>query len=175
MTNSAEAGSAQVRRRIAAAAWAYLAWAVLTWTLTVEQVLVGIGISLAAGLAVAPLGPVAGPWELLRPRRLWAAGQLLVYAGGRIVVANMKLARRIWLPSRPLRSGMIFVETAERSDAGLTAVALVSSLIVDNQFVDPQTDRGRLQYHAMAVPAEPEQEINAPLERILARGRKSHD
>lgn len=164
-----------VRRWFAAATWSYLAWVLLTWTRTVEQLTVGAGVAILAGLAVAPLGAVAEPWGALEPRRLAAA----LRAGGFILVrlarANLSLGRRIWSPSRPLRPGMVTVRTAARSDGAFTAVGLFSSLIVDNQLVDVQRDQALLSYHAVWVdPGGADEErlravINGPLEDRLAR------
>jgi len=159
------------RRTFALACWSYLVWVLLTWTRTAEQLLIGAGVALVVGLALAPLGSVPGPWRLLLPRNAWAALRLLATAAVRIPVANFRLAVRIWRPSRPLRSGMVVVPTRERSDLGLTTVGLVTSLIVDNQIVDLDRRRNVLQYHAVDVPdGSPEQKraaINEPVERCL--------
>lgn len=158
-------------RMLAVAGWAELTWLLLTWTLTWEQQLTGLGISLAVGAAMAPLGDVPGPWTFLRPRRFVAAVILLGGSLGSVVRANISLTRRIWSPSRPLTSGMLLVPTRMRSDAGIAATALVSSLSVDNQCVDLDRSTNLLQYHVVAVPpgdarSRPEQ-INAPTERRL--------
>lgn len=158
-------------RVVALAAWCFLVWVLLTWTRTAEQLLFGAAISLAVAVALAPLGPVPGPWRLLRPRVFVAVTRLAGLAAIRIVVANVKLAARIWAPSRPLRSGMVIVPTAMRSDGGLAAVGLVTSLIVDNQVVDVDRRTGRMQYHAVNVPDGGPQAaravINGPVEHFL--------
>lgn len=163
--------SALVRRTFALACWCYLVWVLLTWTRTAEQLLIGAGISILVAVALTPLGPVPGPWRLLLPRNAFAALRLLATAAVRIPVANVRLAVRIWRPSRPLRSGMVLVPTREHSDLGLTAVGLVTSLIVDNQIVDLDRRRRVLQYHAVDVPeGSPEHKraaINEPVERCL--------
>jgi multicomponent Na+:H+ antiporter subunit E len=152
--------------------WTFAVWILLTWTpFTVEEEAFGAGLSLAVALAVAPLGPVAAPWRLLTPRRLLGLGRLFCEGGVRIVVANLKLARRIWAPSRPVPSGMVIVPTEFSTPGGLTAVALISSLIVDNQIVDLDVPGRRLQYHAVAVPSGgPDARraaINGPVERLI--------
>jgi multicomponent Na+:H+ antiporter subunit E len=153
------------------AAWCYLVWVLLTWTRTAEQLLFGAAISLAVAAALAPLGPVAAPWRLLRPRTAIAVARLAGTASVRIVKANVLLAVRIWAPSRPLRSGMVIVPTDQHSDLGLTTVGLVTSLIVDNQIVDVDRRHQRLQYHAVSVPDRDPQAaraaINGPVERCL--------
>jgi multicomponent Na+:H+ antiporter subunit E len=158
------------RRVIALFCWAYLVWVVLTWTRTLEQLLFGAVVALGVAVALAPLGEVAAPWQLLTPRRLVAAAALLVLAGRRIVAANLRLARLIWDPRRPLRSGMVIVPTQERSDGGLTAVGLITSVIVDNQLVDLDRKAAQLQYHAVEVPdgGSARDKINGPVERLLA-------
>ncbi len=167
-------------RVIALFCWAFLTWVLLTWTLTVEQMLFGAGIALAVAVALAPLGEVAGPWRLLTPRRLAAAVRLIALSAGRIVTANLRLSRLIWDPRLPLRSGMVVVPTTQRSEGGLTAVGLVTSVVVDNQLVDLDWSRAQLQYHAVEVPpGGPEQvreQINGPVERLLAAfDRPEHD
>jgi multicomponent Na+:H+ antiporter subunit E len=152
--------------------WAFGVWVLLTWTLTLEQMLVGVGVAAAVAIALAPLGGVARPWRLLQPWRLAAAARLLGVAAGRMVVANVRLAMRIWAPSRPLRSGMVVAATGETSVGGLTAVGLITSVIVDNQLVDLDVAGRLLQYHAVAVPdgdaRQVGEAINAPVERALA-------
>ena len=166
-----------IRRILALWCWAYLVWVLLTWTLTVQTQLFGAGIALAVAAALAPLGEVAGPWRLLTPRRLVGAGLLLGSAAGRIVLANLRLSRLIWhprlrQPDGPLRSGMVIVPTRYQSAGQLTAVGLITSLIVDNQITDLDPSRRELQYHAVEVPdGSPEEavaEINGPVEQRLA-------
>ena len=164
------------RRVLALFCWAFGVWVLLTWTLTLEQLLFGAAIALTVAVALAPLGEVAGPWQLLTPRRLAAAAALLALAGRRIVVANLRLSALIWNPRRPLRSGMVVVATRERSAGGLTAVGLITSVIVDNQLVDVDRGAAQLQYHAVQVPdGGPEKaraQINGPVERLLTGFRR---
>jgi multicomponent Na+:H+ antiporter subunit E len=163
------------RRAAALFCWAYAVWVLLTWTRTAEQLLFGAGIAAAVAVALAPLGEVAGPWQLLTPRRLAGAALLLLLAARLTVVANLRLSRLIWDPRlrQRLRTGMIIVPTSQDSVGGLTAVGLITSAIVDNQLVDLDRSRRQLQYHAVEVPGGgPEQaraQINGPVERILAR------
>lgn len=166
-------------RVLASAVWGYAAWLLLTWTATAEQLLVGAGIALALALTTAPLGDVVRPWALLDPRRLGPALALVAVSLVRIVRANLSLARRIWSPSRPLASGMVVIPAGVRSDGALGTLGLVTSLIVDNQIVDLDRDRGELQYHAVAVPAgtpaERAEAILEPMQRLVAgvdRGRR---
>ncbi|MGW5241746.1 Na+/H+ antiporter subunit E [Monashia sp. NPDC004114] len=162
-----------VSRFVALAVWAGLVWLVLTWSLDPEQLVAGGLLALGTALAMTRIGPVARPWRLMRPRVLLAAVRL---AGGvtvRIVRANVSLARRIWKPSLPLRSGMIVLPTRQRGDAGLAGVGLVTSLIVDNQIVDLDRSEHVLQYHAVEVPEGDEQTrveaVNGPVERWIDR------
>jgi multicomponent Na+:H+ antiporter subunit E len=153
--------------------WGYLVWALLTWTLTVEQVLFGAVIAAAVAVALAPLGEVAGPWRLLRPRALAGGALLLLAAAGRVLLANLRLSRRIWDPRRPLASGMVITPTRERTDGGLAAVGVISSLIVDNQITDLDARCHELQYHAVEVPEggleQAREQINGPIEDLLER------
>jgi multicomponent Na+:H+ antiporter subunit E len=157
---------------VALSTWSFLVWVVLSWTLTLEQMVTGAIVAMAAGVALTPLGPVVGPWWFLHPRRLVRSLWLLLVTAGRIVMANVKLSARIWSPRRPLSSGMIVVATHERSDGGLAAVGLISSLVVDNQIVDLDRRRRHLQFHAIAVPEGSRRaartQVNGPVEDLLA-------
>jgi multicomponent Na+:H+ antiporter subunit E len=168
-----------VRRVLALAVWSFAVWVLLTWTLTAEQLAFGAVLAALVAVSLAPTGAVVAPWSLLHPRRLPGELWLLVAASGRIVVANCRLAYRIWHPGRPLSSGMVITPTRERSDAGLTGVGIISSLIVDNQVVDLDRRRGELLYHAVAVPEEEPSAaydaINGPVERLLERIEDPHD
>jgi multicomponent Na+:H+ antiporter subunit E len=159
------------RRIVALTLWAFGTWVLLTWTLTWSQLLFGAGLSLLVALACAALGDVARPWALLHPRRLFTSIRLLLRAVGRVVRANLSLAKRIWSPSRPLRSGMVIVPTLQDSEAGLTAVGLITSVIVDNQIVDLDLERSELQYHGVWIdtgdPEENFESMNGPVERLV--------
>ena len=114
---------------------------------------------------------MAAPWRLLDPRILGASVRLVAVSLVRIVRANAVLAWRIWSPSRPLRSGMVIVPTELDTEGGLGGLGLITSLIVDNQIVDVDRERGELQFHAIAVPdgdaAAKRTVITAPTERLL--------
>lgn len=159
-----------VTSRLASATlWAYLVWILLTWTWSAENLLVGLGVAAAVGAAVAATGAVVAPWRLLRPRRWWAMLRLMARVAARIVVQNIRLARRIWAPSRPLSSGMVVVPTRARSDGEIAVVGLATSLIVDTQIIDLDRTRQLLQFHGVALPTEPDADIrariNGPVER----------
>jgi len=160
-----------IRRVAALTGWAYLAWLLLTWTRTLEQQLAGLALALALAVLLAPLGDVAAPWRLLERRRLLAVARLAAVSFGRIVMANIDLARRVWSPSRPLHTAMVIVPTTQRTDGGLTATGLITSLIVGNQVVDVDRRRHELQYHVIDAPhgnrKHPEEDINAPIERLI--------
>jgi multicomponent Na+:H+ antiporter subunit E len=163
------------RRVTALFCWSYGIWVLLTWTRTAQQLLFGAGIAAAVAVALAPLGEVAGPWALLTPRRLAGTLVMLVLAVRQIIAANLRLSRLIWDPRlrQRLRTGMIIVPTTQDSVGGLTAVGLITSVIVDNQLVDLDRSARQLQYHAVEVPeGGPEQaleHINGPVERVLAK------
>jgi multicomponent Na+:H+ antiporter subunit E len=157
-------------RRWAVFAWCYLVWLLLTWTATVEQVLVGAVLSAIVTLASAPLGNLSGPWRGMSPRRAFAVARLIGLVATRVVVANIRLARLVWSRSPEPPSGMVIVETEERSDGGLTAVALFTSVVVDSQLVDLDRERGELHYHAVWASDDREtnhRRINAPIEDAL--------
>lgn len=158
-------------RYLSAVIWAYLVWNLLTWTATLENLAVGLGVALAAAAAVAAAGTVVPPWRLFEPRRLAGALWLAAVVTAGIVRENVKLARRIWLPSRPLASGMVVAPTDARTDGEVAAVGLLTSLVVDNQVIDIDRARHLLQFHSVAVPSPGARQaraaINGPVERPL--------
>lgn len=160
-------------RWLAAFGWAYLTWTVLSWTASVEAIVVGLVLSALAALACAPLGPLAGPWEVLSPRRAPALGRLGGHVLIRMITANIAMTRRIWTPRRPVPSGMLIVPTSARTDGEYAAVGVLTSVIVDSQLVDLDRQRSELQYHAVAVdstdPAANRSRINEPVETRIER------
>ncbi len=157
-----------IRRFLVLASWGFLTWVLLTWTLTVEQLAFGAGIAVAVAIGLMQADRGVAPWRVLEPARLGRVLRLLVKAIRRMVVANVVLAHRIWSPSLPIRPGMVIVPTRTTTTAGVTAVGVVTSLIVDNQLVDVDPDRHELQYHWMYVmttdPDEARNAINGPIE-----------
>jgi multicomponent Na+:H+ antiporter subunit E len=157
------------RRVLALAPWAGATWVVLSWTATVEQAVYGTVAALLASVALAPLGPVARPWKLADPRRLARVVAVAATSLVRIVSANVELARRVWSPSLPIRTGMLVIPTDMRSDGAVFTVGVLGSVIVDHQLVD--LEPGRLQYHALWVasedPEEARERINGPVERLI--------
>jgi multicomponent Na+:H+ antiporter subunit E len=147
----------------------YLVWNLLIWTLTLEVLTVGAFVCLLVTAAMLPLLADTGTIRVT-PGRVVRTFELGLLAAGKMVLANLQLARRIWAPSRPIKSGMVVVPTRVRSDAGLCAVGVLTSLIVDNQIVDVNRARNKLLYHSIVVP-EPDQaydEINGPVDRRVA-------
>lgn len=149
--------------------WAEVVWVLLTWRATTEHVFYGAAVAALAGWALPPLGRVARPWRLLDPRRLGRLAVIAATSLGRVVAANVALARRVWAPSRPIRTGMLVVPTDVRADGALAALGLISSVVVDHQLVD--LEPGHLQYHAIAVTSEDpianRERINGSLERRI--------
>lgn len=158
-------------------AWCFLVWLLLSWTATAEQLLTGAAISVAAAVALSPLGPVRGPWHVLRPRVLWPLLRLAGTVARGVVTANVRLAAHIWAPHPSPPSGMVVARTAATSDTQLAATGLLSSLVVDNQLVDVAAAGHELQYHAVTVPGTTpdtvRERVNGPIEdRMPPAGRK---
>jgi multicomponent Na+:H+ antiporter subunit E len=160
-----------MKRWLAFSLWGYLTWILLTWTATTEQLVFGAILAAIAGFACFPLGEAAGPWRILQPRRLLRTVRIGAYVAVHLVKANLALSRRIWSPARPLAPGMVIVTTELRSEGGLAAIGILSSLIVDNQIIDLDRPHRLLQYHGVAVgPASPEEHrraITGPLEDLI--------
>jgi multicomponent Na+:H+ antiporter subunit E len=159
-----------VRRWLAAFAWAYLTWTVLSWTASGEAIVVGLVLSALTAVACAPLGPLAGPWQVLVPRRAVGLVRLAGHVVVRMIAANLALTRRIWTPRLPLPSGMLVVPTTAGTDGELAAVGLLTSVIVDSQLVDLDRDRDELQYHVVDAQRH---DINGPVEARIERLSRS--
>jgi multicomponent Na+:H+ antiporter subunit E len=145
--------------------WAELIWTLLTWTASVEQVAVGVAVSAATAFGCLRLGTVAGPWRLFQWRVLRVAGTV----AWRLVRANLALTRRIWARRLPVPSGMVVLPTTARTDGELTAVGLLTSLIVDSQLVDLDRHRHELQYHVVDATQAGRDTVNGPIERLAVR------
>lgn len=155
-----------LRRWLAVFGWAYLTWTVLSWTASVEAIVVGLVLSALTAVACAPLGPLAGPWQGLAPRRAIGLVRLAGHVLVRMIAANLALTRRIWTPRLPLPSGMVVVSTTARTDGEYATVGLLTSVIVDSQLVDLDRDRQELQYHVVDANRR---QINAAVEARIER------
>jgi multicomponent Na+:H+ antiporter subunit E len=153
------------------ALFTFWVWVLLTWTLTAEFLIVGAVLSIAVTVATLPIYAGTGRVRIT-PRRVWLVLRLAGRTLPGVIVANLSLARRIWSPHMPLRTGMVVVPTKARTDAGLTAVGVVTSLIVDNQIVDIDRSRNRLLYHAVVVPDGDSRAaydaVNGPIDAAVA-------
>jgi multicomponent Na+:H+ antiporter subunit E len=141
------------QRWVALLGWCFAAWLLLSGTTTRDSLLAGLVVAGLVAAALAPLGTVVGPWTLVSPARigpqLKLAGRVLVG----ITTANLDLVRRTWALPRPdVTPGMVSIPTRARTDAELTAVGTLTSLVVDNQFVDVDRSTDELLFHCMAVP-----------------------
>jgi multicomponent Na+:H+ antiporter subunit E len=175
-SSNGEPTSGLPRRWLAIWVWTYLTWIVLTWSKSTEQLAFGAAAAAVIAALLAPLGPVVPPWGLLIPRRLLALCRVFGYVCMSMLAANISLSRRIWSRSRPLRPGMVVVPTQMRSEGELTAIGVLTSLVVDNQLVDLDKEGQELQYHGVWVetddPALNRGRINGPLEDLLSPLRK---
>lgn len=169
-THEPPRGPAELAQRwVALLGWSFAAWLLLSGTTTRDSMLAGLVVAGLVAAALAPLGTVVGPWTFVSPSRigpqLALAGRVLVG----ITTANLELVRRTWSWPRPdVTPGMVIVPTRARTDAELTAVGTLTSLVVDNQFVDVDRSTHELLFHCIAVPSgDPEErreQISAAVE-----------
>jgi multicomponent Na+:H+ antiporter subunit E len=174
-THEPPRGPAELAQRwLALLGWSFAAWLLLSGTTTRDSMLAGLVVAGLVAAALAPLGTVVGPWTFVSPSRigpqLRLAGRVLVG----ITAANLELVRRTWAWPRPdVTPGMVIVPTRARTDAELTAVGTLTSLVVDNQFVDVDRSTHELLFHCIAVPSggpeERREQISAAVEQdVLA-------
>lgn len=154
---------------VAMALWLWAIWLLLSWTATTEQLVYGAVFAVVMAVPLSSLGNVVRPWRVLAPRRLYA---LVILTAGylvRLAAANVRLARRIWTPSRPLRSGMVLIDSPVHGDGALSALGLITSTVVDNQLidVDDTTTPPRMQYHGVWITSsDPERNASTILDRF---------
>lgn len=164
----------------AMALWLYALWILLSWTATTEQLVYGAVFAVVLAVPLSRIGEVGRPWRLLYPRRWPAAVKLAATYARRLVTANVSLSRRIWSPSRPLRSGMVVFPDPTSSDGALTALGIITSTVVDNQLVDVHradvdgTDEpAQLQYHGVSIesedPADNREQVAGSMPGLLDR------
>lgn len=135
----------------AAFCWVLLVWLLLTWSTAPDQVLTGVVVALIASRPLAALGPVSRPWVLLRPASILAGARLVVRYLPSMALANARLARRVWSRTIPLRSGMVVVADPTTTAGARTALAVMTSTVVDYQLVAIDDDRRRLKYHGVWI------------------------
>lgn len=157
------------QRWVALLGWCFAAWLLLSGTTTRDSLLAGLVVAGIVAAALAPLGTVVGPWTLVSPTRIGPQLKLAARVLAGITTANLDLVRRTWALPRPdVTPGMVIIPTRARTDAELTAVGTLTSLVVDNQFVDVDRSTHELLFHCMAVPiGGPEarrEEISAAVE-----------
>ena len=162
-------------RVLGVTAWCLAIWLLLLGTVSVETIVVGLVVALVISIGLSGLD-VLVPWRLLTPARLFPLCLLCADSAARIVKANLTLARIVWRPRLQLATGMVVVPTRMRGDVELAGIAIITSLIVDNQIVDVDRARHELLYHCIEVPqGDRYAAINGPVERRLLALRRRHD
>lgn len=99
-------------------------------------------------------------------RRLWSGLVWLVTFIYQNIVANITVAGLVFRPWRPLRSGIVRVPLALRSDLAITMLAHSITLIPGTMTVDVAPDRSYLLVHVLALddPEATIEEIKRTLE-----------
>jgi multicomponent K+:H+ antiporter subunit E len=89
------------------------------------------------------------------------------------VVANLSVASLVLRPRRPIRSGIVKVPLAVKTDAGITLLAHSITLIPGTMTVDVAVDRSYLLVHVLdlddpeATVAEIKRALEIPIRRML--------
>lgn len=106
-------------------------------------------------------------------RRLWSGLTWLVTFISQNLAANVTVAGLVLRPWLPIRSGIVQVPLALKTDAGITMLAHTITLIPGTMTVDVAPDRSYLLVHVLAL-TDPEATIDeikrtleAPIKGLL--------
>jgi multicomponent K+:H+ antiporter subunit E len=148
-----------------ASAALFVLWLMLNQTLSVGQILLGLGVSLAGGLALAALD---APKARLRP--VAAVLRLSALVAADIVRSNVAVAQIILgLRSRERISGFIDIPLELSHPYGLAALACIITSTPGTLWVDFDSTSGTLTIHVLDLIDEEEwsRTIKGRYERLL--------
>jgi multicomponent Na+:H+ antiporter subunit E len=83
--------------------------------------------------------------------RIIKLGGFMLFFLWELMLANIRMAHSVLLPSRTLRPGIIAIPLSARSDAEITLLANLISLTPGTLSLDVSTDRKTLYVHAMFI------------------------
>ncbi len=132
---------------------AFAVWMVLTWPPRVQEILIGIAVSL---LVARLIGVGFGErTRRVHPLRLFRRGLWLLYYLPVLVwecfKANLDVAFRVAHPRLPIKPGIVKVRTVLKSNAGLTILANSLTLTPGTLTVDIDREGGFLYVHWINV------------------------
>jgi multicomponent Na+:H+ antiporter subunit E len=139
-----------------------LTWAALTGTFTWSNVLVGFILGYAA-LFVAQRS--LGAFHYFRQ-----VERVVRFAGfyiGELILANFRVAYDVMTPVRRMRTGVIAIPLAARTDAEITLLANLITLTPGSVAIDVSTDRRFLYLHAMYI--DDVEEFRASVKNTIER------
>ena len=137
--------------RLVLFAAALLVWCVLNWIPDGEHLLVGVVV---ASIVTYVNGDLVfrRPRLLLQPRRwLLFTFQYLPVLIWEVVTANLDVAYRVLHPRRPIRPGIVKVDTSLDSDIAITLLANSITLTPGTMSVDIAGDGSALYVHWIDV------------------------
>jgi multicomponent Na+:H+ antiporter subunit E len=83
--------------------------------------------------------------------RIIKLGGFVLFFVWELMLANIRMAHSVLLPSRTLRPGIIAIPLSARTDAEITLLANLISLTPGTLSLDVSTDRKTLYVHAMFI------------------------
>ena len=109
-------------KRLETFAFCFVVWLLLTWSLGMAELIIGAAVALLVAAVVGDLFP-DGPRHWYNPVRVfWALVYLPVFFWY-VIEANLDVAYRIVHPERPIRPGIVKVQTALKSEVAKTFLA----------------------------------------------------
>lgn len=153
------------RRRWPVFVWLILVWVALWGTPSLANILGGAAVAIAVGL-VFPLPPL--PTVLrLRPLKLLSVAGHFAFD---LVVASFQVAWLAWRPGPPPGVAVIRVEVATSSEATMTLVAELTSLVPGSIVLETDAVNRSLYLHVLGT--DTEQDLTELRERVQIMDRR---
>lgn len=133
-----------------------LAWMALTGSVTLNSLLIGLGIGYGTLWVIAPL---TGTGDYVRRVYYWA--RLVVMFHYELILSSLHVSIDVLTPTHKARPALIEVPLDVRSDAGILLVTNLITLTPGTLSVDVSRDRSILTVHAMFGADDPEAVVRA--------------
>ncbi len=117
----------------------YIAWILLTSTFRLDELLVGLLVSLLVALGTYDYLSEHG-LRNLSPKRLWYLIIYIPYYLWEMILANFDMAYRVLSPKMPIKPGIVEIHTDLKTDVGKLALANSITLTPGTLTMDVKDD-----------------------------------